>query len=119
VPALRATFSAWLAAAPDEPISAFAAHLSLVGIHPFNDGNGRTARLLMNLMLARAGYPPMAIRLEDKPAYLRSLEKAQSGGGDGDFHELLFLRLDQTLDIHLAAARQAQDVLAKATPTRT
>jgi len=33
---------------------------------PFNDGNGRTARLLMNLILIRAGYPPIAVRPEDR-----------------------------------------------------
>jgi Fic family protein len=44
VPALMSDFSAWLRTAPNTPDSAFAAHRRLVGIHPFNDGNGRTAR---------------------------------------------------------------------------
>lgn len=114
VPALMAAFSAWLAASPDEPASAFEAHLRLVGIHPFNDGNGRTARLLMNLILARAGFPPIAIRPEDRPTYIHALEIAESGGGNAEFDDLLFRRLDQTLDIYLAAARQAE-----ATPRRT
>ena len=120
VPALVAAFCDWLANAPDEPGTAFEAHLRLVGIHPFNDGNGRTARLLMNLILARAGYPPIAVRPEDRPAYLGALEKAESGGGAGDFNDLVFGRLDRTLDIYLAAARQAQDTPAPDTiPTRT
>ena len=117
-PALMAKFCAWLAAAPDEPASAFEAHLRLVGIHPFNDGNGRTARLLMNLILARAGYPPIAVRPEDRRAYIGALETAERGGGDVDFNELLLRRLDQTLDIYLSAARQAQEA-PRATPTRT
>jgi Fic family protein len=118
IPALMADFAAWLAAAADEPATAFEAHLRLVGIHPFNDGNGRTARLLMNLILSRAGYPPIAVRPEDRPAYLRALETAQSGNAE-DFNDLLFSRLEQTLDIYLAAARQAQDASAAAIQKRT
>jgi Fic family protein len=41
----------------------------------FADGNGRTARLLMNLMLLRGGYPPIAIRPEDRKTYLDALEE--------------------------------------------
>ena len=41
----------------------------------FNDGNGRTARLLMNLILIRAGYPPVAVRPEDRLDYVRSLQQ--------------------------------------------
>jgi len=119
VPALMARFAAWLAEAPDDPATAFEAHLRLVGIHPFNDGNGRTARLLMNLILARAGFPPTAVRPEDRPAYLGALETAQAGKGDRDFKDRLFRRLDQTLDIYLAAARQARDAPAEAAPKRT
>ncbi|MEP9389561.1 Fic family protein [Mesorhizobium sp. KR9-304] len=118
VPALVAMFCDWLAKAPDEPASAFEAHLRLVGIHPFNDGNGRAARLLMNLILARAGYPPIAVRPEDRPAYIAALAVAQGDAGDADFMDLLFRRLDQTLDIYLAAARQARDTPAP-DPTRT
>jgi hypothetical protein len=47
VPALMGDYAQWLAAAPATPETAFAAHHRLVEIHPFNDGNGRTARLVM------------------------------------------------------------------------
>ncbi|MFB9980990.1 Fic family protein [Mesorhizobium kowhaii] len=114
VPALMETFCHWLGAARQTPQTAFEAHRRLVGIHPFNDGNGRTARLLMNLVLARAGYPPVAIRPEDRPAYIAALEIAQRGGGHATFDRLLFDRLDQTLDMYLGAARQAQDASAEA-----
>ena len=57
-------FDAWLATAPDTPDTAFTSHRPLVDIHPFNDGNGRTARLLMNLVVIRAGDPPVAVRPE-------------------------------------------------------
>lgn len=54
---------------------AFEAHYGLVDIHPFSDGNGRTARLLMNLMLLRDGYPPVSIGPALKPAYIDVLER--------------------------------------------
>lgn len=114
IPALMETFGRWLGAARDVPETAFKAHRELVGIHPFNDGNGRTARLLMNLVLARAGYPPVAIRPEDRPTYIAALEVAQQGGGHAAFDKLLFGRLDQTLDMYLLAAREALDPSAEA-----
>ena len=57
VPELMATFGRDLAAAEPTAEAAFAAHYRLVAIHPFGDGNGRTARLLMNTLLLRGGYP--------------------------------------------------------------
>ena len=107
VPALMGDFAAWLAAAPDAPETAFAAHRRLVAIHPFNDGNGRTARLLMNLVLIRAGYPPVAVRPEDRPAYIRGLQKTDAGQPLSDLDRLLYRRLDATLAECLSAAREA------------
>jgi len=104
IPALMGDFAAWLRAAPMVPETAFAAHRRLVDIHPFNDGNGRTARLLMNLVLIRGGYPPVAVRPEDRLAYLGALQEAQAGRGDEDFRRLLYGRLDATLDEYLKAA---------------
>ncbi|KAA0184150.1 Adenosine monophosphate-protein transferase FICD, partial [Fasciolopsis buskii] len=54
-------------------------HWKLVYIHPFYDGNGRTARLLMNLILMRAGLPPAIIKLEDRLAYYEHLKTANDG----------------------------------------
>jgi cell filamentation protein, protein adenylyltransferase len=118
IPALMEAFCRWLARARRNPATAFRAHRELVGIHPFNDGNGRTARLLMNLVLARAGYPPIAIRPEDRPAYIGALEIAQQGRGHAAFDELLFDRLDRTLDIYLGAAREALDFTVPAAGKR-
>jgi Fic family protein len=101
VPALMADFAAWLREQPGTPETSFAAHRRLVDIHPFNDGNGRVARLLMNLILIRGGYPPVAIRPEDRVAYIRALQKAQAGEGAEDFTRLLYGRLDATLDDYL------------------
>ena len=44
-------------------------HADFVGIHPFIDGNSRTSRLLMNLELIKAGYPPCVITVENRLAY--------------------------------------------------
>jgi Fic family protein len=81
IPARMGDFALWLRTAPDTPGPAFDAHSRLVDIHPFNDGNGRTARLLMNLILIRGGYPPVAIRPEDRLRYIRALQESQAGLG--------------------------------------
>lgn len=119
IPALMATYCSWLAAASNDPASAFEAHVGMLSIHPFSDGNGRAARLLMNLVLTRAGYPAIAIRPQDRPAYLDGLAAAQAGKGDRGFKDLLFGRLDQTLDIYLSAARQAHNTAGADTQKRT
>jgi Fic family protein len=107
VPALTGDFVRWLAAAPPTPDTAFAAHRRLVDIHPFNDRNGRAARLLMNLVLIRGGYPPVAVRPQDRPTYLHALQEAQAGRGTAGFDRLLYERLDATLAEYLTAAREA------------
>lgn len=55
------------------------AHHRLVAIHPFVDGNGRTARLVMNLVLMRTGYPPTVILRANRGQYYRVLARADSG----------------------------------------
>jgi Fic family protein len=109
VPALMGDFAAWLGTAPDSPETAFTAHRRLVDVHPFNDGNGRTARLLMNLILIRAGYPPIAVRPEDRLDYIRSLQQAQAGQGSEGFDALLYKRLDATLGEYSSALQEARD----------
>ncbi|HBK09403.1 MAG TPA: Fic family protein [Acetobacteraceae bacterium] len=107
IPPLMGDFSAWLGMAADTPGSAFTAHRRLVEIHPFNDGNGRTARLLMNLLLIRGGYPAVAVRPQDRPAYIAGLQPAQAGGGIEAFDRLLYERLDATLVEYVSASSQA------------
>jgi Fic family protein len=108
VPSLMGDFAAWLGNAPGTLETAFNAHRRLVDIHPFNDGNGRTARLLMNLILIRRGYPPIAVRPEDRVEYIRSLQRAQAGEGAESFNGLLYRRLDATLADYLSVLGEAR-----------
>lgn len=70
--------------APHPALVAFQFHLNFVSIHPFHDGNGRTARILSNLLLITTGYPPIVILLEEKERYGRYLADIQAYGGDAD-----------------------------------
>lgn len=79
------------------------AHYQLVTIHPFVDGNGRTARLLMNLILMQHGYPPALIRTQDRLRYIQSLETAQLGGSKDAFYRLILESVNRSLDIYLNA----------------
>ena len=75
-------------------------HHRLVHIHPFFDGNGRTARLTMNLFLMQAGYPLVVIMKTDRKKYYDILDKA-----DGGIYEPLIKFIAQSaersLDIYL------------------
>ncbi len=106
IPSLMGDFAGWLGTAAMSPDTAFTAHRRLVDIHPFNDGNGRTARLLMNLILIRAGYPPVAVRPEDRLDYIRSLQQEQAGRGSDSFNVLLYRRLEATLGEYLKAMQK-------------
>ncbi|WP_265234932.1 Fic family protein [Lyngbya sp. CCAP 1446/10] len=68
------------------------AHLRFVSIHPFRDGNGRTGRLLMNLLLLRAGYPIVIVSNQVRAAYIEAIAQAQQN--DSGIHPLLDLIVD-------------------------
>ncbi|MCP5050942.1 MAG: Fic family protein [bacterium] len=64
-------------------------HAHLVRIHPFHDGNGRIARLLMNLVLVGSGYPVTIIPPLRRVEYIDALEKSHLTGDDGRFIQLI------------------------------
>lgn len=102
IPDLMKELVEWLDGAEISPVKLAAdTHYKLVSVHPFVDGNGRTARLLMNLILMRAGYPPAVIRKEDRKKYIDSLEKAQLGGSRDDYYQLIFAAIERSLDDYL------------------
>ncbi len=107
IPELMKAFGAWLVATPVAPTAAFEAHFRLTAIHPFADGNGRTARLLMNLLLIRGGYPPIAVRPEDRKIYLDGLEHASLAEDLRPFQTFMHERLDATLGEYLNTLREA------------
>jgi len=81
------------------------AHYELVTIHPFSDGNGRTARLLMNLILMQNGYPPAILSKRQRERYITSLEHAQLGGSRDPFDQLIAKSVERSLDIYLRAVK--------------
>ena len=54
-------------------------HYNLAAVHPFNDGNGRTARLMMNALLLRQGYPLSVVEVQRRREYLTALDAANVG----------------------------------------
>ncbi len=107
IPGLMVALGAWLEHAPATPEAAFEAHFRLTAIHPFGDGNGRTARLLMNLVLLRGGYPPVAVRPADRKTYLDALERGSLADDLRPFQTFMHERLDAILGEYLSALREA------------
>lgn len=86
----------------EAPIRAAWFHHQLVHIHPFFDGNGRTARLAMNLILMKSAYPPAIILNHDKQKYFTALNSANKG----DYQKLLLLifqAIERSLNMYLNA----------------
>ena len=106
VPDLMQDFIKWLSR--DQGLHpahlAAEAHYRLVTIHPFVDGNGRSARLLMNMMLLMSGYPAAIIKKRDRLVYISALEKAQLGGSKDDYFKMIAKAVDRSLNIYLKAA---------------
>ncbi len=75
-------------------------HHRLVFIHPFFDGNGRTARLAMNLLLMQAGYPLVIILKNDRKKYYDVLDKADSGKYE-PLVKFISQSIERSLDIYI------------------
>ena len=76
-------------------------HILFVKIHPFIDGNGRTARLLLNLELMKNSYPPVIIKKEERVEYYDALDKAHVTNEFNDFIKLVTRALNRSLDVYL------------------
>ncbi len=74
-------------------------HQRLVNIHPFIDGNGRTARLIMNLILLKNGFPIVNISgaIEDRKAYYNTLEQANFDQNKTDFKSFILQHEKQSM----------------------
>lgn len=83
-------------------------HHKLVWIHPFFDGNGRTVRLAMNLLLMRKGFPPAIILKNDRKKYYEALNQANKG----NYQKLTLLMcqaLERTVNIYLTSIPSEND----------
>jgi len=87
-------------------IFASEAHYRLVSIHPFVDGNGRTSRLLMNLILNQHGCPPANIKMADRAKYMAAIEKAQRENAKDDFYNLIVDSVKESLEIYLKTIKE-------------
>jgi len=107
VPNLMKEFIHWLEGKQEEhPVRVAAdAHFKFVTIHPFIDGNGRTGRLLMNLILILNGYPMAIIKTEERTAYLDAIYKGQTQKDFEDFYTIIENAVDRSLDVYLNATR--------------
>ncbi len=81
-------------------------HYRFVRIHPFDDGNGRVARLLMNYVLLKHGYPPAVIKSADKANYLRALNRADIGD-IAAFRDYIAAQVVWSLELSIKAAKGA------------
>ncbi|MFZ4405521.1 MAG: Fic family protein [Pseudobdellovibrionaceae bacterium] len=105
IPKLMEDLTAWIKKNTKKlhPVQLAAlAHHKLVNIHPFTDGNGRTARLFMNLILMQKGYPMVVILKNDRQKYYRALEKADKGNTD-DIEKFIAQAVERSMSIYLKA----------------
>ena len=89
-------------------VKAMIFHHRMVWIHPFFDGNGRTVRLIFNLLLMSAGFPPAIILHHDRKKYYDALNKANQG----NYEKLLLIvlqALERSLDIYLGHLDNSHD----------
>lgn len=84
---------------PVELVSLF--HFKLVYIHPFIDGNGRTSRLCMNLILMQHGYPPAVIKVTNREKYNNALEIGDATGNMDDFVQFIAECVKETITSYL------------------
>ena len=77
-------------------------HAIFVGIHPFIDGNGHTARLLLNLELMKDGFPAVIIKVANRLEYYEALDKSHASKNYNDFIQLVAAEVEDSLDLYLS-----------------
>ncbi len=80
-------------------------HYRFVRIHPFDDGNGRMARLLMNMILIKHGYTVAIIPIQERDQYIQTLEQADKSEDLAEFIAYIAQCCKYALNLHLKAAR--------------
>ncbi|MEP9364009.1 Fic family protein [Nocardioides sp. CN2-186] len=101
----------WSMSNPSVPpvLRATVLHTWLTHIHPYLDGNGRTARAIMNLELIRSGYPALIVRRKDRVRYYEGLAESDAGGDLSSIAELIVQRAEDALLALERAAKVGQD----------
>jgi Fic family protein len=112
IPQLMTDFNNWLKS-PKSTANileyAAIAHFKLVHIHPFSDGNGRTARLLTNLILMKHGFPPAVVLKVDRKRYYDCLEKGHKSNDLKDFVNFIARSVERSVAVWTESMRPTKE----------